>query len=60
MERIAKERGFYSILEMSWFCFEPLKGYDPAAPAIPASMQLKAGWPGASDGMASSGTTQRR
>jgi hypothetical protein len=52
MERIAKERGFYSILEMSWFCFEPLKGLrpcgtcNPCKHAIEGGMARRIGWHG--------------
>jgi hypothetical protein len=52
MERIAKERGFYTILEMSWFCFEPLKGLrpcgtcNPCKHAIEGGMARRIGWHG--------------
>jgi hypothetical protein len=53
MERIAKERGFYPILEMSWFCFEPLKGRpcgtcNPCKYAIEGGMARRIGWHGLS------------
>jgi 7-cyano-7-deazaguanine synthase in queuosine biosynthesis len=52
MERIAKERGFYPILEKSWFCFAPLKGLRPCGTcnpckyAIEGGMARRIGWHG--------------
>jgi hypothetical protein len=52
MERIAKERGFYPVLEMSWFCHEPLKGQQPCGTcnpckyAIEGGMAKRIGWRG--------------
>lgn len=52
MERIAKERGFYPILEKSWFCFEPSKGLrpcgvcNPCKYAIEGGMARRIGWRG--------------
>jgi hypothetical protein len=43
MERIAKERGFYPILEKSWFCFTPLKGLQPCGVCNPCKHTIESG-----------------
>ena len=43
MEIISKERGFYNIMEYTWFCHRPLKNNTPCGVCTPCTLTVKEG-----------------